>query len=87
MANDTQYGLAAYAYTNVRPGRRGAAGATECTPPAPRPWPARLLNHPRSSPPTQTTHPQQDLSRAWRVAERLQYGMVGLNEVAITAEV
>lgn len=29
----------------------------------------------------------QDLSRAWRVAERLQYGMVGINEVAITSEV
>ena len=27
------------------------------------------------------------MSRAWRVAERLQYGMVGVNEVAITAEV
>ncbi len=29
----------------------------------------------------------QDVSRVWRVAERLQYGMVGVNEVAITAEV
>ncbi|PSC68568.1 succinate-semialdehyde dehydrogenase [Micractinium conductrix] len=29
----------------------------------------------------------KDLSRAWRVAERLQYGMVGINEVAITSEV
>ena len=29
----------------------------------------------------------QDLSRAWQVAERLEYGMVGVNEVAITAEV
>ena len=28
-----------------------------------------------------------DLARAWRVAERLEYGMVGLNEVAITSEV
>ena len=28
----------------------------------------------------------QDLSRAWRVAERLEYGMVGVNEVAITSE-
>lgn len=44
LANDTQYGLAAYFYT-------------------------------------------KDLSRAWRVAERLQYGMVGVNEVAITSEV
>eukprot|EP00887_Chlorella_sp_A99_P005176 scaffold1.g5176.t1 len=44
LANDTEYGLAAYFYTN-------------------------------------------DLSRAWTVAERLQYGMVGINEVAITSEV
>lgn len=44
MANNTQYGLAAYFFT-------------------------------------------QDLSRAWRVAERLEYGMVGVNEVAITSEV
>lgn len=29
----------------------------------------------------------RDLSRAWRVAERLEYGMVGVNEVAITSEV
>ena len=28
-----------------------------------------------------------DLRRAWRVSERLQYGMVGVNEVAITNEV
>jgi succinate-semialdehyde dehydrogenase/glutarate-semialdehyde dehydrogenase len=26
----------------------------------------------------------QDLARAWRVAEDLEYGMVGVNEVAIT---
>ena len=32
-------------------------------------------------------HPAQDVSRVWRVAEALQYGMVGVNEVAITAEV
>ncbi|EFN58977.1 hypothetical protein CHLNCDRAFT_48452 [Chlorella variabilis] len=44
LANDTQYGLAAYFYT-------------------------------------------RDLSRAWQVAERLEYGMVGVNEVAITSEV
>lgn len=44
LANDTQYGLAAYFYT-------------------------------------------RDLSRAWQVAEKLQYGMVGVNEVAITSEV
>ena len=29
----------------------------------------------------------QDLSRAFRAAEALQYGMVGVNEVAITSEV
>lgn len=28
----------------------------------------------------------QNMSRAWRVAEALQYGMVGINEVAITSE-
>lgn len=44
LANDTEYGLAAYFYT-------------------------------------------RDLGRAWRVAEDLEYGMVGLNEVAITTEV
>lgn len=44
LANNTEYGLAAYFYT-------------------------------------------KDLSRAWRVAEELEYGMVGLNEVAITSEV
>jgi succinate-semialdehyde dehydrogenase/glutarate-semialdehyde dehydrogenase len=43
-ANDTQYGLAAYAYTN-------------------------------------------DLARAWRVAEALEYGQVGINEVNITNEI
>ncbi len=26
----------------------------------------------------------QDLARAWRVAEQLEYGMVGLNDVLIT---
>lgn len=44
MANDTEYGLASYFFTN-------------------------------------------DMVRAWRVAERLQYGMVGINEAAITSEV
>ncbi|MCP4047052.1 MAG: NAD-dependent succinate-semialdehyde dehydrogenase [Gammaproteobacteria bacterium] len=44
MANDTQFGLAAYFYT-------------------------------------------KDLGRAWRVAEAIEYGMVGVNEVAITSEV
>jgi acyl-CoA reductase-like NAD-dependent aldehyde dehydrogenase len=29
----------------------------------------------------------RDLARAWRMAEDLEYGMVGLNEVAITSEV
>ncbi|KAG2452440.1 hypothetical protein HYH02_002683 [Chlamydomonas schloesseri] len=29
----------------------------------------------------------RDLARAWRVAEELEFGMVGLNEVAITSEV
>lgn len=28
----------------------------------------------------------RDIGRAWRVAERLDYGMVGINEVAITSE-
>ena len=28
----------------------------------------------------------KDLARAWRVAEQLEFGMVGLNEVAITSE-
>ena len=31
--------------------------------------------------------PLQDLSRAWTAAEGLHYGMVGVNEVAITSEV
>ena len=31
--------------------------------------------------------PPQDLARAWRVAEELEYGMVGINDVAITSEV
>lgn len=44
LANDTQYGLAAYFYT-------------------------------------------QDLGRAFRVSERLQYGLVGVNEGLITSEV
>lgn len=43
MANDTDYGLAAYLYTN-------------------------------------------DLGRVWRVSEAIEYGMVGVNEVAITSE-
>ncbi|GFR48911.1 hypothetical protein Agub_g10861, partial [Astrephomene gubernaculifera] len=29
----------------------------------------------------------RDLARAWRVAEELEFGMVGLNEVGITSEV
>ena len=29
-------------------------------------------------------HGLQDLARAWRVAEQLEYGMVGLNDVLIT---
>ena len=29
----------------------------------------------------------QDLKRAWQVAEQLEYGMVGVNEVGITSEV
>ncbi|WP_417245810.1 NAD-dependent succinate-semialdehyde dehydrogenase [Celeribacter sp.] len=44
LANDTQYGLASYIYT-------------------------------------------QDLGRAWRVSDALEYGMVGVNEVAISNEV
>jgi len=44
MANDTEYGLASYVYT-------------------------------------------QNLGRAWRVSEGIEYGMVGVNEVAITSEV
>lgn len=44
LANDTEYGLASYIYT-------------------------------------------QDYARAWRVGEALEYGMVGVNETAITAEV
>lgn len=44
MANDTEYGLAAYFYT-------------------------------------------QDVSRVWHVAKALEYGMVGVNQVAITSEV
>ena len=44
LANDTEYGLAAYFYT-------------------------------------------RDLARAWRVAERLEYGMVGVNEVGVGSEV
>ena len=44
MANDTEFGLAAYFYT-------------------------------------------RDLSRAWRVAEALEYGMVGLNTGLISTEV
>ncbi|WP_199609658.1 NAD-dependent succinate-semialdehyde dehydrogenase [Flocculibacter collagenilyticus] len=43
MANDTNYGLAAYIYT-------------------------------------------QNLGRAWRVSEAIEYGMVGVNEVSITSE-
>ena len=43
QANDTEFGLASYFYT-------------------------------------------QDMSRAWRVAEALDFGMVGVNEVAITSE-
>ncbi|KAK9907600.1 hypothetical protein WJX75_006819 [Coccomyxa subellipsoidea] len=44
LANNTEYGLAAYFFT-------------------------------------------KDLKRSWQVAERLEYGMVGVNETAITAEV
>jgi len=44
IANDTEYGLAAYIFT-------------------------------------------KDLSRAWRVSEAIEYGMVGVNETAITSEV
>ncbi|RLQ22759.1 succinate-semialdehyde dehydrogenase [Seongchinamella sediminis] len=43
MANDTEYGLAAYLYT-------------------------------------------ADIGRVWRVSEAIEYGMVGVNEVAITSE-
>ena len=44
MANDTEYGLASYVYT-------------------------------------------QNLGRAWRISEGIEFGMVGVNEVAITSEV
>ena len=44
MANDTEFGLAAYIYT-------------------------------------------RDIGRVWRVSEGIEYGMVGVNEVAITSEV
>ena len=43
MANDTEFGLAAYVYT-------------------------------------------RDIGRVWRVSEGIEYGMVGVNEVAITSE-
>ena len=29
----------------------------------------------------------QDLARTWRVAEELEYGMIGVNEAGITSEV
>jgi len=29
----------------------------------------------------------QDLKRSWKVAEELEYGMIGVNEVSITSEV
>ena len=29
----------------------------------------------------------RDLARAWRVSEAIEYGMVGINETAITSEV
>lgn len=29
----------------------------------------------------------QDLARTWRTAEALEYGMIGVNEVAITSEI
>lgn len=29
----------------------------------------------------------QDLKRSWKVAEELEYGMIGVNEVGITSEV
>ena len=29
----------------------------------------------------------QDLSRTWRTAEALEYGMIGVNEVGITSEI
>ena len=44
LANATEYGLAAYAYTS-------------------------------------------NLGRAWRVAEKLEYGIVGVNEPGVTSEV
>ena len=44
LANDTEYGLACYAYTN-------------------------------------------DLGRAWRLTEKLEYGMVGINEGHVSTEV
>lgn len=36
---------------------------------------------------TPTTPLPQDLSRAFRVASHLEYGMVGVNEVGIVSEV
>ena len=29
----------------------------------------------------------RDIGRVWRVSERIEYGMVGVNEVAITSDV
>lgn len=111
LANDTEYGLAAYFWTQARPRRarapdgvcrhalvpdsaQGCWGA-RLPGPAPRPAPC-WTGHTSGRPPgavgsTATMWPGpaavQDLARAWRVAEELEYGMVGINDVAITSEV
>lgn len=115
MANNTQYGLAAYFWTRV-----GACYAATGRGPSQHRARAPLLNSghactlamrslsrarhesmpsgvPTAAPcgfachylKALNSHPHstQDLSRAWRVAERLEYGMVGVNETAITSEV
>ncbi len=52
---------------------------------------AQLPTVPPSLPPAARTRQAyfftRDLSRSWRMAEALEYGMVGVNEVAITASV
>ena len=112
MANDTEYGLAAYVFTRASGRGGGGRGGwaeraaahrqggwaspaprrpAHCPPrPAPTaqtsPQPFRPCLALPSPPPAPPTPLPQDLARAWTFSEALDYGMVGVNDVAITAE-
>ena len=91
LANDTEYGLAAYFYTKAR-SLIHATSDIECSRVELCCWQciARLdvtLLYIQGHESSSCTLILQDLARAWKAAEQIEYGMIGINETSIGSEV